>query len=209
MALTLLVATLNSRFGEEWGQGIHLVYTAAATFLVIGMAAGSPKPADRPATWQSVLFVTSFVLLFGTLTNLADVLGADDPPSESGTLVWMGLILTGLSLWFALAWNSGISNLLCALTLIVVILAFVDWVFSPDEIDTFRWVLLLTAAAFGAFGVMRRPQEPHHAVGEVNAAGVAILALALTFAVDAISFLFSRSHVGASFESAGAGSSWS
>jgi hypothetical protein len=194
------VVTLNARFGDEWGQGIHLVYTAAAAFAVIGLAAGSPRPTDRPATWQSVLFVTSFFLLFATLLHVADVLGADDPPNASGTIVWIGVLLISLSLWFALAWNSGISTLLSALTLVVVIVAFVDWVFSPDEIDTFRWVLLLTAAGLLGFGAMRRGGEPHHAVGDVNAAGVAIFALAVTFVVDAFSFLFADPTSGAAFD---------
>ena len=187
VALTVLVAMVNARFGAEWGQGIHLVYTAAAALVVIAMAAMSPRPVERPAGWQSVLFVASFVLFFGELTNLADVLGADDPPfGASATVVWVGLALAGLAAWFALSWNSGISTLLCALTLVVVIVAFVDWVFSPDEVDTFRWVLLLIALGFGAYGAMRRAGAPHHAVGYVNAAGVAVFVLASTFLAELI-----------------------
>jgi hypothetical protein len=189
VALTVLVATVNARFGGEWGVGIHLVYTGAAALAVIGMAAMSPRPfaGDRPATWQSVLFVASFVLLFGTLANLADVLGADDAPfGASGTIVWVGLILVALTIWFARGWNSGISNLLGALTLLGVILAFVDWVFTPEEVDTFRWILLFAAVGFGAYGVATSDREPDHAVGDVNTAGVALLALAGTFIVETI-----------------------
>ena len=187
VALTVLVAMLNARFGAEWSQGVHLVYSAAATVVVIAMAAMSPRPAERPAGWQSVLFVASFVLLFVTLVNLADVLGADDPPfGASGTFVWIGLLLVGLAAWFATGWNSGISTLLGAVTGVVVVLAFIDWVFSPEEVDTFRWVLLLTAVALGAFGASRRPTDPDHAVGFVNAAGVALFLLAATFLAELI-----------------------
>lgn len=189
VALTVLVALVNARFEEEWGVGIHLVYTAVAAFAVIGMAAMSPRPVAgaRPATWQSVLFVASFVLLFGLLTNLADLFGADDPPfGASGTLVWVGLLLSGLMFWFARGRNSGISNLLSALAMLGVILAAVDWVFSPEEVDTFRWVLLLCAIGFGAYGVATRDREPDHAVGDVNTAGVALLAIAGTFIVETV-----------------------
>jgi hypothetical protein len=202
VALTVLVATVNARFGDEWGQGIHLIYTAAAAFAVIGMAAASPRTEGRPASWQSVLFVTAFVLLFGTLTNLADVLGADNPPfGASGTVVWVGLILIGLTAWFATGWNSGISTLLGSITFVIVVIAFIDWVFSPEDVDTFRWILLLTALALGAGGAMRRPSEPEHAVGYVNAAGVAILALAGTFLAEALFVLFGDiDGIGASFQ---------
>ena len=193
VALTLLVLVVGSRFDDEWGTGIHLVYSAAAALAVIAMAAMSPRPArhsvdgaERPAGWQSVLFIAAFVLALDALSNLAEVLGVDSVLDSSGTLVWVGLLLSGLMLWFARGWNSGISNLLSALTLVVVILALVDWVFSPEEVDTFRWILLLTAVGFGAYGASQRASEPHHAVGDVNAAGVALLALAGTFLVEAI-----------------------
>ena len=187
VALTVLVAMVNARFGTEWGRGIHFVYTAAAALVAIGMAAMSPRPTERPAGWQSVLFVASFVLFFAALANLADLLGADDAPfGSSGTIVWVGLLLAGLAAWFATGWNSGISTLLCALTLVVVILAFIDWVFSPEEVDTFRWILLLIALGFGGFGAARRPSEPDHAVGFVNAAGIALFLLAATFLVELV-----------------------
>jgi len=187
VALTVLVAMVNARFGTEWGRGIHFVYTAAAALVAIGMAAMSPRPTERPAGWQSVLFVASFVLFFAALANLADLLGADDAPfGSSGTIVWVGLLLAGLAAWFATGWNSGISTLLCALTLVVVILAFIDWVFSPEEVDTFRWILLLIALGFGGFGAARRPSEPDHAVGFVNAAGIALFLLASTFLAELI-----------------------
>jgi hypothetical protein len=187
-ALTVLVVMLNFRFAVEWGQGIHLVYTAIAAAVVVGMAASSPVPAERPAGWQSVLFVSSFVLVLATLSNFADVLGADDPPvGSSGTTVWVGLLLVALAGWFATGWNSGISTLLVALTLVVVIVSFIDWVFTPESRTTFRWVFLLIAAGFGAFGAMQGGGERHHGVGFVNAAGVALFILALTF-LDQIFF---------------------
>jgi hypothetical protein len=208
IALTVLVVMLNFRFSVEWGQGIHLVYSAAAAALVIGMAAMSPPAAERPAGWQSVLFIASFVLFLATLANVADVLGADDPPfGASGTAVWTGLLLAGLAGWFATSWNSGISTLLAAVTLVLVILAFVDWVFSPEERDTFRWILLLIALGFGAFGASRRPTEPQHAVGFVNAAGLALFILALSF-LDQVFFGVAVDVIGGSSDVGGVGTGW-
>ena len=187
VALTLLVLIVSGRFDAEWGQGIHLVYSAVAAFALVAMAAGSPRTGERPAGWQSVLFITAFVLTAELLDHVADVLGADAGLfGASGTIVWVGLLLAGLAGWFATGWNSGISMLLCALTLVGVIVAFVDWVFTPEEVDTFRWILLLIALGFGAFGAARRPTAPHHAVAFVNAAGVALFALAATFLVEVV-----------------------
>ena len=208
-ALTLTVLVINSRFEDEWGQGIHFLYTALAAAVVIGMAAGSARPAggeDRPATWQSALFVASFVLFIGTLSTLADILGSDGVFESPGTTVWVGLLTIGLLAWFVTGWNSGISTLLAAVTLAVVVVSFVDWVFDPEDTDTFRWILLLIALGFMAVGLSRRRTEPHHAVGWMNAAGLAVLAIALTFAFEAFAAAFTIfGDGGSSFESPGTG----
>jgi len=219
-ALTLTVAFVNSRFDAEWGTGIHLVYTAIAAAVVIAMAAQSARPVGseaaatpegdvvsraRPATWQSVLFVAAFILAAGTLGELADVLGSDGVFASTGTTVWVGLLLVGLMAWFATGWNSGISTLLGVVTLAVVIVSFIDWVFSPEEVDTFRWIFLLIALGFVAVGAVRRQSEPQHAVGWMNAAGLAVLAIALTFAAEALIGAFNPFGEGGDVDQPGTG----
>jgi hypothetical protein len=191
VALTVLVYVLNARFDAEWGQGIHLIYTAAAALFVLSLAGRSPRPAEgeRPAAWQSILFIATFALWLRALVDLADVLGADDAFDSSGTIVWIGLLLTGLMVRFARRWDSGISTLITAIVFGGVIVAFVDWVFSPDSATTFRWVLVAIAVGYFLVGRGRRSAAPHHAVGFVNAAGVAIFAIAATF-VGAAPILF-------------------
>lgn len=181
VALTILVYVLNARFDHTWGKGIHLVYTAAAALFVIGMALRTRVDEDRPAAWQSVLYVVSYVLALLALVRLATVFSVDDPLNSSGTVVWMGLILLGLAAWFATARNSGISLLLAVVTSIIVVLAFVDWVFSPDGPETFRWVLLVVALVLFAGGVTSRGEDPRRSVAYVNGAGLALLALAFSF----------------------------
>ena len=180
VALTTLVFMLNARFDGTWGQGIHFVYTAAAAGFVIWLAAQTRVEGERPQAWQSVLYVASFALALFALARLADIFGVEDVANSSGTIVWVGLLLIGLSGWFATARNSGISLLLAVITSIVVILAFVDWVFGPDDVDTFRWILLLIAAVLLAGGFMGR-EDRSRAVAYVNGAGLALLALAVSF----------------------------
>jgi hypothetical protein len=224
VALTLTVSFINSRFDAEWGEGIHLIYTALAAAAVIAMATFTPRPTGReaaatpegdvvsrarPSTWQSVLFVAAFILFVGTLSTLADVLGSDGVFESPGTNVWVGLLAAGLAFWFATGWNSGISTLLGAVTLIVVILSFIDWVFDPDDLaDTFRWILLLVALGFGAVGASRRRSEPHHATGWVNAAGLAVLGIALTFAIQAAAAAFGVLSGGEGAIDADTGTGW-
>ena len=189
VALALTVIVLNARFDDEWAVGVHLVYSVAAAALAIALTLSVAPGAGRPPTWHSTLFVVSFVLGFAALANLADALGADGGLS-SGTIVWVGLLLAGLMFWFARVYDSGIAALLDALTTLVVVVAFVDWVFDPDEINTFRWVLLFTAAGLAAYGLMGGEEERHRRVGWVNASGVAVLGIAGTYGIEAFGRLF-------------------
>jgi hypothetical protein len=63
----------------------------------------------------------------------------------------------------------------------IALLAFVDWVFEPHGPTTMRWILLLLLAIYVLSSLWRRDRERRHAVQMVNAAGLAVLALELTF----------------------------
>lgn len=194
VATALTVVVLNVRFDDEWGVGVHLVYSLAAGALTIALALSVPAGSGKPPTWHSTLFVASFVLGFAALGNVADLLGADGELS-SGTVFWVGLLLASLMFWFARIYDSGVAALLDALTTLVVVIAFVDWVFDPDGAGTFRWVLLFTAVALAAYGLMGGEDERHRRVGWVNAAGVALLGIAGTYALEAFGGLFDNSDV--------------
>jgi hypothetical protein len=186
VVLAALVLVVRSRFDETWGPGAHLLVSALAAGLVLAMAVLSPREGDTPRPYQSVLIVAGFVLAFAALLALAEVLGADSPLSESGTVVWVGALLTGLAAYFALDRNSAIGTLLAAVTAGIVVLAFVDWVFEPDSTATFRWILVLLTGAYVLSALSQRDRRRRHAVQLVNAAGLAVLALAYTFAATSL-----------------------
>ena len=190
VSLTITVALINFRFEDEWGVGLHLVYSALAAALVIALAVLANRAAGTPPRWHSVLFVLSFVLLLLALGNLADLLGSDDRLEGSGTAVWVGALLIALMAWFSIRFDSGIATLLAALTFVVVLLSFVDWVFSPDGAATFRWVLLAGAIALAAFAARGPDRGGHHAVGYVNASGVALLGIAVVYAIEGFGDIF-------------------
>jgi hypothetical protein len=207
VVLTTLVFLLQTRFDGTWGTGVQLVIAALAALFTGTLAVQSPIEGERPRAYQSVLYVATFVLAVVTLVNLADVLGADNAPSASGTLVWTGLLLTVLAAWFSARRNSAIMTLLGAVSFAVVVEAFISWVFSPDGATTFRWILVLLIGGFALASMSQRGARPRHGVQFVNAAGLTAVVLGLTFALD---LLFSgfTAVLGGGPERHGIGTGW-
>jgi hypothetical protein len=207
VVLATFIYVLETRFEHAWGPGIRLVIDAAATFFAGALAVQSPVEGERPRAYQSILYVATFFLALALLKNLADVLGANNPISASGTIVWVGLLLMVLCIWFSARRNSAIMTLLGAISFAFVVEAFVDWVFSPNGASTFRWILLLLIGAFALASLNQRGPRPRHGVQFVNAAGLAAIVLGLTFALDLV-FSGLASVLGGGPERHGVGTGW-
>jgi hypothetical protein len=186
VVLTTAVYVLETRFAHTWGAGIRLFLAALAALFVGALAVQSPVEGERPRAYQSVLFVATFFAALAALTNLADVLGADDPPNAPGTIVWIGALLVALCAWFATRRNSAVMTLLGAVSFGFVVEAFVAWVFSPHGPTTFRWILVLLVLGVAIASLGQRGARPRHAVQMVNAAGLAAVVLGITFAIDLV-----------------------
>ena len=63
-------------------------------------------------------------------------------------------------------------------------LSFVDWVFDAGSVTTYRWLLAVLALGYALGSLALRPSVPRHSEQMVNAAGLAVLALALTGVVN-------------------------
>jgi hypothetical protein len=207
VVLATAIYVLETRFEQTWGVGIRFVVDALAALFVAALAVQSPLEGERPRAYQSVLYVATFVLALVALINLADILGANDPPSEPGTVVWIGMLLLALCAWFSARRNSAIMTLLGAGSFAFVVEAFIEWVFSPDGVTTFRWILLLLVLGFTLASLSQRGTRPRHAVQFVNAAGLAAVVLGLTFALDLIFGGFA-SVLGGGPERHGVGTGW-
>ena len=181
VALTTAIYVLELRFQHSWGIGIRFVLAALAAGFVAALAVQAPMEGDRPRAYQSVLYIAAFALTLAALANFADLLGSD---GGSGTVVWVGLLAGAVAAWFATRRNSAVMTLIAAVTYGVVVIAFVDWVFSPDGVSTFRWILLLLIGGYVAASLSQRGPRPRHAVQLVNAAGLAVIALGVTFVID-------------------------
>jgi hypothetical protein len=185
VALAALVALLQVRFDLSWGKGIHLLYAAAALAFVGTLALRAEREGDAPRAYQSALLAATFALAVPALARLALVLGSDSLDS-SGTLAWVGGTLAALGFGLAAARGSALCVLLGAVSLVVAVLGFVDLLFSPEGIGTFRWLLLALVAALAAATVSSRDDYPARAVALANAGGLTALALALTFVLGQV-----------------------
>ena len=210
VVLATFIYVLETRFEHAWGPGIRLVIDAAATFFAGALAVQSPVEGERPRAYQSILYVATFFLALALLKNLADVLGANNPISAPGPIVWVGLLLMGLCIWFSARRNSAIMTLLGAITFAFVVEGFVDWVFSPNGVATFRWILLLLIGGFALASLNQRGPRPRHGVQFVNAAGLAAVVLGLTFALELVFSGFMSAIGGTTFGSHenGVGTGW-
>jgi hypothetical protein len=183
VALAALVLLLQLRFHATWAVGVHLVYGAAALAFVGALALQSPREGETPRAYQSALLATTFALAVPTLTRLAQVLGSEGLDS-SGTLAWVGGVLAALGFALAAARASVLCVLLGSLSLVVAVVAFVQWAFSPDGPQTARWILLVLTGAFALATVAQRDRRPARAAVLADAGGLTALALAVTFALD-------------------------
>jgi hypothetical protein len=190
--LTVGVVLVNTRLDAQWGTGIFLVLTALACGLVLGMGVLAPLEDERPRAYQQVLLLAGLVLLLIALMRLAQVLGVDDPLSSSGSASWIFGTLALVAAWLVEARRSAVCMLVSALAALVTTLSLIDWVFDPEGPTTGRWVLLMLAVAFTLAALGQRAARPREAVYLIDAAGVAILLLGLTFVgalITALTFL--------------------
>jgi hypothetical protein len=187
--LTLGVLLVNVRLDGEWGTGVFLALTALACALVLAMGVLAPLEGTRPRSYQQVLLVAGLVLLLVALLRVAQVLGVEDPLSAAGARMWIFALLTLVSAWLVEARHAAVFMLVAAVTGLVTVLALVEWAFEPEGLTTTRWILLTLALGFVLAALGHRDARRRESVYLIDAAGIAILVLALTFVGSLISAL--------------------
>jgi hypothetical protein len=203
------VAMADARFEGEWSNGVHLAVFGVTFLAVFGLGAAAP-PRERPPAAQSALLATGLVLLVPTLNYLGEVLGADEPLGNTGSLSWILALYVATAGGAALRYRSAVCALAGGVATIGLAVSVVNEISEPDDVDTFRWVLFaialaLTAGAVAVARLDRREGAPYgrHAVQLVNAAGFALIAVGGTVLVALIQFSFADDDGGG--EELGAG----
>jgi hypothetical protein len=181
VVLTTLVWVVATRFDDAWGPGAHLAYAAIAWAFVAALAVLAPTEGDAPRAYQSVLYVASVALLAVVLDELGELLGADGTASSAANVTWTSAVLCLYALWFAIRRNSAVCTLLGSIAGGVAIVAAVDWIWSPDDLAPFRWVLLGLMVVYGFLAIGQRDRRLRHGVALIDAAGLAVTAISASF----------------------------
>jgi hypothetical protein len=200
------ITLINLRMDGVWDDGVFLAINAVAAALIYGMGVLAETEGGAPRAYQSTLLVAGIALVFLVLLRLVDVLDIDN---SSRNFVWTGVLLTSAAAWPSWRRNSGICALIAAITGGATSLYFVDWVFDPSGVGTFRWILLLLMLGFVGMSVMLRDWRHRHSVQLINAAGLAALGLAFTFSSETVgSAVISSSTGGSSTVQTGLSVGW-
>ncbi len=182
---TIGVLLVNARLDGSWSVGAFLVVTALACALVLGMGVLAPLEGERPRAYQQVLLLTGLALLLVVLVRVAQVLGVHKPlgtgHAAAGTRTWIFAVLAVKALWLTTARRSAVCALVAALAALLATLSFVQWAFTPSGLSAFRWVLLLAAGALVLGALAQREHHRRESVYLVDAAGIAIVLLSLTW----------------------------
>jgi hypothetical protein len=185
VVLVTLVWTLAFRFEDAWGPGVHLAYSAVALAFVGAMAVLAPMEGDTPRAYQSVLYLATISLWTAVLVAFVRCIGAHDlvPTLRATTLVLIAIAI--LSFELSIRNNSAACTLVGAIAAGLAGLTGLWWLATPDSIAAFRWLLLAEMAVFAVAAIGNRDRRPRHGVALVNAAGLAVLAIALSFSLQA------------------------
>lgn len=158
----------------------HALILLAAGALIYWLGVQAPNEDGVPPAYQSVLLVTGIALLFAGLLVTANVLGATFGDSvPAGALVWTTAVAGALALWPAFERNSAISLLLAAILGGIGLLSLWGWVVGSGSPAPYRWLLALYAAALVLCALALRAPARRHAEVLIDAAGLAIAAIAI------------------------------
>ncbi|MCW3024254.1 MAG: hypothetical protein JWR30_3576 [Conexibacter sp.] len=188
VVLTTLVGVVAVRFDQAWSAGAHLAYALVAWAFVTALAVLAPMEGDEPRAYQSVLYVSSIALFVAVVVRVGQLVGSDGVLSSAGTTTWVMAAFAAYAFAFAVQRNSAACTLIGALTGGVAVLAAVQWIWDPSGVATARWVLLALTVVYAFAAIGQRDRRLRHGVALIDAAGLAVLAIAASFAASALFF---------------------
>jgi hypothetical protein len=97
IGVTLLIATVQIRMDDPWGDGVLLLVALVPAALALweSLSARREDQADRAAV--TALLVSGLLLAGITIGRLGQVVSDDPFGGSGGTLVWMLILFTALA----------------------------------------------------------------------------------------------------------------
>jgi hypothetical protein len=205
VVLAVGVAVSLMRVEERLAVAVSALILLVAGALIFWLGAQAPNEDGVPPAYQSVLLATGLPLVYAGLIVVAAALGADFgdelPP---GALMWTSAVAGALALWPALERHSAISLLFAAILGGVALLSAWGWLFDSETGTAYRWLLAIYAAALVLASLPLREPARRHAEVLIDAAGLAIVSIALTSFIgpvewSGLSWLWEAVILGAGF----------
>jgi hypothetical protein len=168
----------------QWGVGARFAVVVLIAALLLTMGWLAPLEREVPRPYHSILLLAGLLPMIVALQLLAEVLGARRPPGAGGD-VWIFALEAGLALAAARRANSAVCTLVAALAGAVALESFVQWVFAPHGVGTFRAILVVLTLAFFAVALRLRDRLRRHAVQLINAGALVTVVLAASFLLQA------------------------
>lgn len=178
VALTVGVLVLDLRMQGSWAAGVRCVVVAAAAALLLALAWRAPVEDREPRLYVSVLLSAAFPLTAVALAELAGALGGG--VGSAGSATWVLVVLAALYAALARARGSAICTLLAAGAAVAALLAAWSWIFDPESVTAYRWLLLAVVAALALGAIRLRDRHRRHAVSLIDVVGLSAVTLGVT-----------------------------
>lgn len=176
--LAAAIVMIQVRLEDSWGHGPHLLLALAGAAGLLGLAlAQHPDAGPRPTAEQSTLLVAGLATLLAAVVRFGQVAGENHPVNHSGTVILMSLIFGAIAAYPAVRYGSSICTLAAAIAFGIAFIEICHNLFDANRPNTFRWLFLVTIAAYAVGSLALRVKWPRHAAQLVNAAMIASVAI--------------------------------
>jgi hypothetical protein len=156
VVLAVGVILVDVRQTGDWDAFFRLVVAVVPCLALYALAFSVAEP-DKPLErWQTAAALSGLALLFLSLIQLADMLGASGDVS-SGNGFWVTAVVAAAAAAIALRFHSPVHTLVAAFVAVVSLLFFIDWASDDLSLATTRNVLVAITLLYwgGAYWVRR------------------------------------------------------
>ena len=171
--LTLFVGLAQLRMDDPWAVGVLFLVALVPAVVVLALGLGASSGDNAPVAAATVLVVAGLTLTGIACARLGQVLAGGDWTDGGGTLTLMLLVFTAVAAYWYRETGSVACLLIASLAAVGLLLEAVNWIFSTEDADVFRALLVLAFVVLFVAGLSVSGRAGTVLVG---AAGVTVVA---------------------------------